>query len=179
MLFHEWNAHVDAFVFTGYDNSVPQDGSYHIANATSAADSNGTSTHTSGDIPTSSSSASLTRQMEMTKSAMHDGPVDSRHSDPNRTTIGTFGVGIDGSAAHLPSLAPIDPSATDPSSTQFNPGMNGVPFHPCLDPLIICSINSNAEEKTALQDAPGSQTVQGEADEANPGSNIQQFPHGM
>ncbi|KAF8348405.1 hypothetical protein F5887DRAFT_1156910 [Amanita rubescens] len=99
------------------------DGSYHIANATSAADSNGTSTHTSGDIPTSSSSASLTRQMEMTKSAMHDGPVDSRHSDPNRTTIGTFGVGIDGSAAHLPSLAPIDPSANRPIFHQFNPGM--------------------------------------------------------
>ena len=139
---------IEAFVFTGYDDFVPKDDDYLVANVTSAADSNGTATHTSGDVTNHSPATPLTRkqkrnlrdklrqarqkrekaeqQKELTKNAMHDDPMDSGHSDPNRTTNDTPGIDTDGLAArsssHVPTvLSSTDLPSTDPSSTPFNP----------------------------------------------------------
>jgi len=63
--------------------------------------------------------------MEMTNNAMHEGPTDSGHTDPNHTMNDTVGVDTDALAARLSSDAPIVPSSTnlssiDPSSTALN-----------------------------------------------------------
>ena len=140
------DAYVDAFVSTACD--TPLEDAIDDGCHTATVDTSPTATHTSGDVPTPSLSATLNgkqrkrqrsglrhaakrqrekteREMEMTNNAMHEGPTESGHSGPNRTMNNTLGVDTDAIAARLSSDTPTVPSSTNvssinPSSTSLN-----------------------------------------------------------